>query len=80
MGSYMPHWTQEQTQHALIIQLSVSLMALEALIANHPDPESVRRSFDQMFGQLQANSLATGAANPEALEIARKVADRLFAQ
>ena len=74
----MSNWTPEDTQSALLIQNTVALMAIEALISTHPNPEKVRQAFDQIFGTFQANTLATGAADPNALGLARQVAEKIF--
>ena len=74
----MSSWTPQDTQNAIMIQNSVALMAIEALIATHPEPTKVRAVFDQLFGQLQAGVLASGAADLNALALARQTAEKLF--
>ena len=74
----MSSWTPEETQHVNLIQSTIALMAIEALIATHPHPEKVRAVFDQMFGQFQAGVLTTGAADPNALAVARQTVEKLF--
>lgn len=59
-------------------QITVLCFAVEALIIDHPDPEKVRRAFDQMFGQFQAGILASGGATPEALALTKPLIEKLF--
>ena len=58
-------------------QINVTMMAVEALIANHPEPEKVRATFDQLLGQVQAGMLAQGMT-PLGSQLLRKMADKIF--
>lgn len=58
-------------------QIAVLMCAVEALIATHPQPDEVRRVFDQLFGQLQAGILASGAT-PLATGLMRQLAEKIF--
>ena len=66
-------------QDFLVIQMTVALSAIEALIATHPNPARVRRSFDQVYGQFQALALTSGVAHPDHLAVARPLVEKLFA-
>lgn len=71
--------TTEQTDAQIaLVQATVVGFAVEALISTHPDPESVRRVFDQLFGQFQAGIASTGAATPAISAMARQCAEKLF--
>ena len=59
-------------------QITVLMCATEALIATHPNPAEVRRVFDQLFGQIQAESLATGLT-PLGSGLMRSFAEKIFA-
>ncbi|MYM92394.1 hypothetical protein [Duganella vulcania] len=61
------------------IHSSVIACAVDALIATHPDPESVRRVFDALFAQASATLIVQGEPL-EAFKLARRFADRLFDQ
>lgn len=41
----------------LDIQVSVALIAIRALINSHPNPEQVRKIYDQLLGQLLTSSV-----------------------
>lgn len=42
------------------LQLTAATFAIRALIANHPNPNQVRASYDQLLGQLQASAAVAG--------------------
>jgi len=68
-----------QPNDYLVIQTSVVMLLVEALIATHPNPDEVRRQFDQLYGQFQSNLLASGTARPEHLDIGRQLIEKIFA-
>lgn len=70
--------TATPNEELLTIQVTVAMMALQALIKTHPNPEAVREVFDQLYGQFQSNALVSGAASPPSLAIARRMVDALF--
>ena len=61
----------------LSAQSLVTLCAIEALIANHPQPDEVRKVFDQLFGQVSAGLLVSGLT-PLGLGLARQFAEKIF--
>ena len=65
-------------QDYLVLQITVAMCAIEALIATHPNPALVRRSFDQLYGQFQAYALASGLAHPDHLAVAKPLVEKLF--
>ena len=60
------------------IQITVLNCAVEAIIATHPEPEKVRATFDQLFGQIVAGVLVSGGATPAATQLAKQFAQKLF--
>ena len=65
------------TQDIFVAQITVMMCAVEALIATHPEPDKVRQQFDQLFGQVQAGSLARGTT-PLGTGLMREYAEHLF--
>lgn len=61
----------------LTAQITVMSCAVESLIANHPEPEKVRESFDQLFGQIQAGMLVRGMT-PLGNQLMQQFADKIF--
>ena len=62
----------------LVIQITILMFAVESLISTHPNRAAVRQQFDQMYGQFQANTLASGVAAPRHLDIARQLVEKIF--
>lgn len=62
---------------ALDLQVSVALLAIKALINAHPDPASVRRSYDQLLGQVMAGPGVVGF--PDKSLVLRDLTATLFA-
>lgn len=62
----------------LLVQVTLHDCALRALIATHPSPEALRSEFDALLGQMQAQWVASGAADPAAMALVRQTAARLF--
>lgn len=58
------------------IQSGIALIAVEALIAIHPDPAAVRRVFDQVFSQMQAGTYLMGS--PAASDLCRQMIQKIF--
>jgi hypothetical protein len=59
------------------IQLHVLWAAVKAIIATHPEPEKVRKVFDQLIGQSTANLIVQGEP-VEALIVVRDLTTSLF--
>ena len=69
---------QPTNQDYLVVQATVLAFAVEALIATHPEPQEVRRIFNQLFGQFQSGILATGGATLASTDLARQLAEKIF--
>lgn len=59
------------------IQLHVLWAAVKAIIATHPEPEEVRKVFDQLIGQSSANLIIQGEPL-EAFTVVRDLTINLF--
>lgn len=61
----------------LEVRLTVMFCAIEALIAEHPRPVELRKTFDQLFDQVLAGLIASGASRDE-VSLARKIVEKWF--
>lgn len=59
------------------IQLHVLSTAVKAIIATHPNPEQIRKVFDQLIGQSVANLIVQGEPL-EAFSVVRDLSAGLF--
>lgn len=58
-------------------QITVLMCAVEAIIATNPNPNEVRRIFDQLLGQIQAGLLVSGTT-PLGIGLMRQIAEKIF--
>ena len=77
-GKYTNDTAKPSHVELLSAQVGVALIAVEALIANHPEPEKVRATFDQLFGQIQAGLLVRGMT-PLGSQAMRQLTEKIFA-
>jgi len=61
----------------LALQETVLCCAFRALLANHPEPQKVRATFDQLLGQIQASPAVAGSSQGQS-EAVRSFAATLF--
>lgn len=60
------------------LQISVAQMAIKALISTHPDPDAVRKVYDQLLAQFMANTAGL-PSNSDRMVVLRDITATLFA-